>query len=97
MISLEIENASTLDPRGSKDLVSRVAEWLRVPRQKGGAVRFGEKKKRYASLGFPMIAAAVKHHRAEIDEIDVEDVLLGRLSYVSRETASGKSLGGRKA
>jgi len=101
MISLEVENAAMLDPRGRKGLVSRVAKWLRVPRQTGDAVRIGaatlevlyvggnrldivttepmhvvttpaklvenfeEKAKRYGSLGFPVIAAAVKHYRAD--------------------------------
>ena len=51
---------------------------------------FEEKTKRYAPLGFPVIAAAVKHPLAETDAIEVEDVLLGQIAIVSRETTSGR-------
>lgn len=129
MISLEVENAASVDSRGRKDLVRRAAEWLSLPRRKGDTVRIGaamlevlfvggtrldvittesihiittpaklaenfeEKAKRYAPLGFPVIAGAVKHHRAEIKATDVEDVLFGQLAYVSRETVTGRIVG----
>jgi hypothetical protein len=129
MISLEVENAASLDSRGRKDLVRRAAEWLSLPRRKGDTVRIGaamlevlfvggtrldvittesihtitapamlaenfeEKAKRYAPLGFPVIAGAVKHHRAEIKATIVEDVLFGQLAYVSRETVTGRIVG----
>ncbi len=60
------------------------------------AENFDEKTKRYAPLGLPLVAAAVKHHRAEIHIEDVEDTLLGKLVYVSRETASGRIVEGEE-
>jgi hypothetical protein len=39
------------------------------------AENFEEKTRRYLWLGLPLIVAAVKHHRAEIHAMDVEDVL----------------------
>jgi len=54
---------------------------------------FDEKAKKYASVGQPLLVIAVKHHRANIDAIDVEDVVLGTSAYVSRETPSGKVVG----
>jgi hypothetical protein len=57
------------------------------------AKNFEAKAKRYAPLNRPVVAAAVKHFRAEIDTVDVEDVLLGTLAYVSAETPTGKIVG----
>ena len=130
MVSLEVENAASLDPRARKELAVAVQRWLASGVQKGDAIRIGpatlevlhvggrrldvvttesihivetpaklaenfeEKAKKYARLGFPVIAAAVKHYRAEINRADVEDVLLGQLAYVSRETISGQIVGG---
>ncbi|HUR81917.1 MAG TPA: hypothetical protein VM733_14225 [Thermoanaerobaculia bacterium] len=126
MILLEVDDASSLDSRGRKELAAEVERWLQSGVRKGDKLRvrpallevllvgasrldllttesmhivqtppklsenFMEKAKKYAPLGFPVIAAAVKHYRAEIDETDVEDVLLGQLAYVSRETSSGQ-------
>lgn len=129
MLRLEVEDASSLDPRGRKEFAAEVERWLQSGVRKGDTIRVGpatlevllvggnrldllttesmhivqtpaklsenfeEKAKKYAPLGFPVMAAAVKHHRAEIDETDVEDVLLGQLAYVSRETSSGQIVG----
>jgi hypothetical protein len=57
------------------------------------AANFDLKAKRYGVLQLPLIVAAVKHPRAEIADIDVEDVLLGQLAYVSGETADGRIVG----
>jgi hypothetical protein len=57
------------------------------------AENFEEKAKRYAPFGLPVIAAAVKHNRAETDATEVEDVLYGQLAYVSRETSTGQIIG----
>ncbi|MBV9493152.1 MAG: hypothetical protein JOZ54_02815, partial [Acidobacteria bacterium] len=57
------------------------------------AENFEEKAKKYAPLGHPVLAAAVKHYRAEINVTDVEDILFGELAYVSRQTMSGEIIG----
>ena len=44
---------------------------------------FIEKAKRYAPLDMPLIVAAVKHYQAEIDTIDIENVLFGTEVFVS--------------
>jgi hypothetical protein len=129
MVSLEVENASSLDPRARKDLATAVQRWLASGVQKGDVTRIGsatlevlhvggrrlnivttesihivetpaklaekfeEKAKKYARLGLPVIGAAVKQYRAEINRVDVEDVLLGQLAYVSYEMSSGQIVG----
>lgn len=57
------------------------------------AKNFEAKAKRYAPLNLPVVAAAVVHFRAEIDTVDVEDVLFGTLAYVSGENSTGKIVG----
>jgi hypothetical protein len=57
------------------------------------ADNFDAKVKKYGFLGFPLLVAAVKHHRAQIDVTDIEDVLRGSLAYVSGQTASGRIIG----
>ena len=51
---------------------------------------FDEKAKKYAPLGLPLLVIAVKHHRSKIDAIDVEDVVRGKLTFVSGTTKSGQ-------
>jgi hypothetical protein len=67
----------TLDPMHIVDAPDSIAE------------NFDDKVKKYGSLGLPLLVAAVKHHRAEINETDIEDVLLGSFAYVSKQTTSG--------
>lgn len=57
------------------------------------AENFESKAKRYGVLQHPLIVAAVKHPRAEIDDDDVEDVLLGQLAHVSGQTDDGRIVG----
>lgn len=47
---------------------------------------FIEKAKKYGVLNVPLIVAAVKHNRAELESIDVENVLFGEEVYVSRSS-----------
>jgi hypothetical protein len=51
---------------------------------------FEEKEKKYAGIGLPLIVAAVKHHRAEIDDVDIEDVIAGQQGRVIGVTPSGQ-------
>lgn len=57
------------------------------------ASNFDAKAKRYGCLELPLIVVAVKHPSAEIADDDVEDVVLGELAYVSRETIDGRIVG----
>lgn len=130
MIRIEIADASGLDARDRKLLVTEVASWLAtgpIAGEKwygsgmlvemmvvGGrrldllvsdpihlvetpasvADNFASKAKRYGVLQLPLIVAAVKHPRAEIDDIDVENVVLGKEVIVSGETADGRIVSG---